>query len=586
MKTILALLFLASTAKAQNITYYGPVGLYSVVSVTAASSITASAFFGDGSHLTGGVPPGGAAGGDLTGTFPSPTIAAGAVTDSKVNLTTGAISSGKFTDARVSITTGAFSSSFNGASQLVQLNASSQLPAVSGALLTNLPASGFAGGGVANATTFTSSVTMLSSASATNFQAITGTFTNTGNGPSGYSIQASSGINIQTSFGCLTFNNGSEGNICYEPVYRRGDGKTTGNWVGSIVGIGGGGNNARNRNDTVGGGDTNTTAAGNTNGRNVIAGGTSNSIDATYSVIGGGQSNSIAGTGNNQTVGGGGSNTNAGVYASIGGGLSNSAGSATAGYNTVSGGRGNTATSDANNNSHYATVAGGFSNTAAGFGMIVSGGQSNTATNNGGSEQFATVGGGNGNKALGEGAWVGGGENNTAQGRMAMAYGFNSAATAAGALMVNDNRGLTDIKNNIVDNFMFRDQGGHEIFTSSLTVISDSTKKVLFSVDATSTVSTGLQLSSSSIPSVACNAGTGVISAAATNSHGTFTAGVGAANCTVTFTTAFPKTPDCVCADDSSILALSPTNQTTSVKCTAAASMSGDTITYLCFGAP
>ncbi len=96
----------------------------------------------------------------------------------------------------------------------------------------------------------------------------------------------------------------------------------------------------------------------------------------------------------------------------------------------------------------------------------------------------------------------------------------------------------------------------------------------------------GLITSSSTMGTIACNAGTGTLSTTATDQHGTFTAGASAANCTYTFKTPWPKTPDCICADDSSILAIKATASRTSVICTASVTMSGDNITYFCWGAP
>lgn len=61
------------------------------------------------------------------------------------------ISSGTLADARLSTNVTVQGNTFNGASQLVQLNGSTQLPAVSGALLTNLNGSNISSGTVADA---------------------------------------------------------------------------------------------------------------------------------------------------------------------------------------------------------------------------------------------------------------------------------------------------------------------------------------------------------------------------------------------------------------------------------------------------
>ncbi len=70
--------------------------------------------------------------------LPASSIADGSVTDVKVTLSTAAISSGKFSDDRVQITTGAFTGGFNGADQLVRLDASKKLPAADGSQLYNV----------------------------------------------------------------------------------------------------------------------------------------------------------------------------------------------------------------------------------------------------------------------------------------------------------------------------------------------------------------------------------------------------------------------------------------------------------------
>jgi hypothetical protein len=67
------------------------------------------------------------------------------------NLNASNIASGTLADARLSAQVTIQGNTFNGVSQLVQLNASTQLPAVSGILLTNLNASNIASGTLADA---------------------------------------------------------------------------------------------------------------------------------------------------------------------------------------------------------------------------------------------------------------------------------------------------------------------------------------------------------------------------------------------------------------------------------------------------
>ena len=92
-------------------------------------------------------------------------------------------------------------------------------------------------------------------------------------------------------------------------------------------------------------------------------------------------------------------------------------------YGTVSGGYGNVAGDDAGSvlNSPFATVGGGFNNTASGSVSTVGGGITNMA-----SGPSSTVGGGNTNTASGFASTVGGGSTNTASGMASTAGGGNN----------------------------------------------------------------------------------------------------------------------------------------------------------------
>lgn len=109
---------------------------------------------------------------------------------------------------------------------------------------------------------------------------------------------------------------------------------------------------------------------------------------------------------------------------------------------------------------------------------------------------------------------------------------------------------------------------------------------------ATTTSSTALTIygvvtSSSTQGTLSCSAGTGVLTAACTDDHCIYAAGTGATNCTYTFGHVWPKTPVCICGTDAAVpIAVSATAATNTIKCTAAAALTGDNVSFICTGAP
>jgi trimeric autotransporter adhesin len=153
-------------------------------------------------------------------------------------------------------------------------------------------------------------------------------------------------------------------------------------------------------------------------------GGLLNRVTDAYGMVGGGERNQAgdnAGTAEDRmyaTVSGGYSNTASGNRAAVGGGGGNDASGS---YATVGGGDANDASGG------KATVGGGYSNTASSGFATVGGGDTNTA-----SGDMATVGGGYSNTASGDRATVGGGGGNTASGDRATVGGGGGNTASSG----------------------------------------------------------------------------------------------------------------------------------------------------------
>ncbi len=216
---------------------------------------------------------------------------------------------------------------------------------------------------------------------------------------------------------------------------------------GAYAAVGGGFRNTGSSYATVGGGNTNS-ASGATS---TVSGGWNNTASHDYAAVGGGAGNTASGPAS--TVGGGWSNLASAESASVGGGDYNIAGAAyatiagggpsdpndpgntnnrvTDNYGTIGGGGGNRAGDGDGDpmNAIYATVGGGFNNTASGWAATIEGGSHNTA-----SGVAATIGGGVSHTASGFAATVGGGEDNTASGNdVTVGGGWNNTASGNGA---------------------------------------------------------------------------------------------------------------------------------------------------------
>ncbi len=131
--------------------------------------------------------------------------------------------------------------------------------------------------------------------------------------------------------------------------------------------------------------------------------------DNKYCTVSGGFNNTASGS--NAAVGGGWNNIAGGLSAVISGGLDNRADGY---YSTIGGGNLNRVPTD----KHYATIAGGYADTANAYAASIGGGYANVA-----GDTAATIAGGRRNHANGHASTVAGGEDNLAGGNYSAVLG-------------------------------------------------------------------------------------------------------------------------------------------------------------------
>lgn len=568
--------------------------------ITAVSSVNASAFFGDGSHLTGitvssTVSTTASLYGDGSTALPL-----GVKSSSVAVLSGGFVLNSQIDPSSVTKQGFVSLANLSGAVPSGRVDFSTITTALDAKASTGTDnsmtrANALATMGASQVTFTGSSVTLSALAASVasvsgGLTASSGTFTATG--ATQFSVQTSSGIRLLAGIIKLP-----DGTVIYSTSQFTSGSGISGSGTTGFVPVFTGATSIGNSILQQSGTDAAFNATPSTGTRTLVSGGLGGDHNAAAqnSAIIGGVRNSIAGNAIDGVIIGGGDNvitgdigpTESGIFAGVGNYVLNV-------YAVSLGGSGNIVAGES------AATIGGESIIASGYESIVAGGESNVA---GSSQSFtgggllhvnngdhSTILGGNNNTII-AGSLDGGilGSNSSfilaGSASASILGGFDAIAGGqAGTVLGGQSSHATGDYSYAAGYLAHANAKGSYVLTDSQTVALEGNTTNQMSLRFQNGVALqGVYLSSTTQGSIACDAGSAAFSVTAGDQHGKFLVSGAATNCTVTFSVPWPTDADCLAGSDSDAVTVTA-QSATSFTVNGNPSLTGQTITYICAG--